>query len=274
MTCACCPILPALLHGCSLCWLPLRRCHLTHCLLHLLALSTQMPGVKQKQNPINFTGGVGAFFPSTVWKSGDHYNFLAAGYRYTTKDSSFHTWSRVMPRMLPFGDSGGQWFQKLPPAANGTTVPPGSPQMIVNTKKGSSYAFGDYFPSNETWVTAAAPAGNHYGGSTEETGGFTWGVGQWAGARFLTIGWAEGSHPLPNFPNDGGFLTMLTEVQYDSRTMSLISNPLRELQELRNASLGVVTGLHLTAAGAPHVLAGVGDVTAASADVLATFALP
>ena len=108
--------------------------------------------------------------------------------------------------------------------------------MIVSNGGGSSYAFGDYTPSNETWTPAhtaagewqsipsAASAGVGTGagaGAGAGAGGgdatartdlgpdANWMAGQWAGDRFMNIGWAMGSHPLPNFPNDGGYLTLL-----------------------------------------------------------------
>jgi hypothetical protein len=113
----------------------------------------------------------------------------------------------------------------------------------------------------------------HVSGSTEQAGGFTWGVGQWAGTRFMTVGWASGSHPMASFPNDGGYLTMLTEVQYDARLPGLVSNPLRELASLRNGTLGTASNLRL-APGTPHVIGGSDDITAASADVVVSFELP
>ena len=47
-------------------------------------------------------------FPSTIWQNGDHYNFIAQGARFTTKDKSFRTWSRVVPDMIGCHENGGQ----------------------------------------------------------------------------------------------------------------------------------------------------------------------
>jgi hypothetical protein len=47
-------------------------------------------------------------FPSTIWRNGDHYNFIAQGARFTTKDKSFHTWARVVPDMIGCRENGGQ----------------------------------------------------------------------------------------------------------------------------------------------------------------------
>ena len=51
---------------------------------------------KDPRNPIAFEGK-GTCFSSQVWKSNDHWNFLADGERWTTKDPTFHTWTAVDP---------------------------------------------------------------------------------------------------------------------------------------------------------------------------------
>ena len=62
-----------------------------------------------------------------------------------TTDPTFHNWTRVTPRMMPYQERGGQWFQSRPPALTGQSVPPvppHTPAMIVSTGGGSTYAFG------------------------------------------------------------------------------------------------------------------------------------
>lgn len=59
-------------------------------------------------------------FPSTIWKNGDHWNFIAQGARFTTKDKSFREWTRVVekdpaaPDMIGCHENGGQWWIPTP----------------------------------------------------------------------------------------------------------------------------------------------------------------
>ena len=78
---------------------------------------------------------------------------------------------------------------------------------------------------------------------------------------------AMGSHPLTSFPNDGGYLTLLRQIEYDPRTKDFVTNPVDELAGLRNGTLVNSTGLHLEGA-VVHELAGTGGGAAASADIM------
>jgi hypothetical protein len=59
-------------------------------------------------------------FPSTIWKNGDHWNFIAQGARFTTKNKSFTEWTRVVesdpaaPDMIGCHENGGQWWIPTP----------------------------------------------------------------------------------------------------------------------------------------------------------------
>jgi hypothetical protein len=78
---------------------------------------------KDTPNPIVFTGK-GTAFPSEVWKNGDHWNFLAGGVRYTTKDPMFHTWAAAAGgRFINESDRGGMFFGLIANKPDGTHDP-------------------------------------------------------------------------------------------------------------------------------------------------------
>lgn len=98
-----------------------------------------------------------------------------------------------------------------------------------------------------------------------------WGT-QTANGRLMMIGWALGDYhgdagPGINFLTR---LTLLREVTFDTKTMNLVSNPVKELAGLRSGSLASEKGVAL-AANATHVVAGTGAGAAASADINITF---
>jgi hypothetical protein len=125
---------------------------------------------KDPNNPVDFSGGPGASFPSQVWKNGDHFNFVANGVRFTTTDSSLHKWAAVnVSEGWPGGGNGGQWFQKLPAAIDNSELVPAAgggrnasaarPNYLVNVRNGNQYVLGTYTPENETFQYSVA--GNH-----------------------------------------------------------------------------------------------------------------
>jgi len=92
-----------------------------------------------------------------------------------------------------------------------------------------------------------------------------------ANERMMAIGWAT-----PDYHGAAGaginFLTRLTllrEVNYDAKTMNLVSNPTPELKGLRTASIASMKAVALSAK--PTVVKGTGAGAAASADVEITF---
>lgn len=82
-------------------------------------------------------------FPSTIWKNGDHWNFIAQGGRFTTKDRSFREWTRVTPNFVDCRESGGQWFIPMPNQIGGAPPPAGSPNWLINCGGGNAYRIGN-----------------------------------------------------------------------------------------------------------------------------------
>ena len=133
---------------------------------------TLLRWVKDPLNPINFTGGrdTGGANPGSVWYNAEqkHWNLLALSpnhaelmgnmYRYQSLDPRLHNWTRMnlFAKGAHGGPSGmgGQWFMKLPQTLDGSTPPPGSPTHILTAGNGGAFAFGNYEPTNETFVAA------------------------------------------------------------------------------------------------------------------------
>merc|ERR1712039_787495 len=76
----------------------------------------------------------------------------------------------------------------------------------------------------------------------------------------MTICWVPGSKGL----------TLLREANYDAKTQSVVSNPLPELQGLRNSSLAIERGIALKTHAA-YVIKGTEGGAASSADVIVRF---
>ena len=149
---------------------------------------------KDAANPINFTSGALTTpydTPGQLWKNGDHWNFLILGTRYTTTDPSFHTWG-VAPgdKFAKFGETGGQWFSPIANLADGSAPPEGSPRWMMNVGAGNTYALGEYHRDNETWTTIKAAAIIDHGPDA------AWMAGQFAGERFMNIGWMKHGPPM------------------------------------------------------------------------------
>jgi sucrose-6-phosphate hydrolase SacC (GH32 family) len=148
---------------------------------------------KDAANPINFnTGQITSPYdtPGQIWRNGDHWNFLILGNRYTTKDPTFHTWDVVKEKFANFGENGGQWFSKLANLQDGKPPPAGSPGWMMNVAGGNKYALGSYNRENESWSTINSGATIDYGPDDN------WMVGQFAGNRFMNIGWSTGGPPM------------------------------------------------------------------------------
>ena len=230
---------------------------------------------KDTANPIDFGGGPGCSFPSGVWwnEQRGHFNLLSQGWRFSTNDTALHRWTRAPDRMMPYGERGGQWFLPIPTTPDGT--PPaaaaaGGATHLVSTGGGNRFAFGVYDPSNESWAPVKTK-GAALNGRTDDGPSANWMVGQFAGRRMMNIGWATGSKPMENFPNDGGYLTLLREVHFENG-FGLVANPVEELAGLRNGSLANATAVTI-APNSTHYLSGTGGGAAASADVLVSFAV-
>jgi hypothetical protein len=212
-------------------------------------------------------------FPSTIWKNGDHYNFIAQGSRFTTKDKSFRQWDRVEPPMIGCHENGGQWWIPTPNTIGGDKPPVGTPNWLVNCGGGTTYRIGNYHPENESFVWDGHTVANLEHGQAG-----WWGAqgGDANNDRMMMIGWIKDYH------GDAGpgisFLTRLTllrEVNWDVRTQNLVSNPVPELLGLRSAApIASETIPSLPAHGAPHVVAKTAGGAAASADIVIKFSAP
>ena len=223
--------------------------------------------VRAPGNPVKFDGAPGAF-PGQVWKNDDHWNFIMQGKRYQSNDSKFMEWT-TMNDMIGKGEHGGQWWSPVPNQVGGVAPPAGVPNYIVNVGGGDQYLFGQYSPGNESfapWVQDGNEVEAHL-----EHGQAGWWGAQMANERMMMIGWAT-----PDFHGDAGpgikFLTRLTllrEVNFETKTMNLVSNPVPELVGLRSGSLASEKAVAMTPNA--KVIAGTGAGAAASADVNISF---
>ena len=114
----------------------------------------------QKDGPIEFHGK-GTCFPSQIFKSGDHWNFIADGERWETDDPSFRSWTAIDPGSAlngsegwPTGGNGGEWIVPLPRTVSGDPPPPGSPNRVVSVRSGNQYLLGTYDPAKERFAVA------------------------------------------------------------------------------------------------------------------------
>ena len=207
-------------------------------------------------------------FPSTIWKNGDHWNFIGQGSRFTTKDKSFRSWTRVDDAFPGGHENGGQWWIPVPNQVSGAPPPAGSPNYMVNCGGGTTYRIGNYFPENESFVWDGTSVANL------EHGQAGWWGAQGGAAnnnRMMLIGWVSDFHgdagPGINFLTR---LTILREANWDVKTQSLVSNPVPELLGLRSGSLASEK-VTLPTAATPHVVAQTGGGAAASSDTVLTF---
>ena len=192
-----------------------------------------MTWTRVNNNPVSFEGKPGAF-PGQVWKNDDHWNFIMQGNRYQSNDSKFHTWSNMGP-MIGKGEHGGQWWIPMPAQADGSPAPADAPNYIVNVGGGDLYLWGDYHKENESFVPYI-PSGATVPKTSELEGGKGgWWGAQAANGRMLMIGWALGDFNGPAGPGIEFLtrLTLLREVNFDSKTNDLVSNPVPELKALR-----------------------------------------
>jgi hypothetical protein len=156
---------------------------------------------KDAANPIQFNSGqITSPYdtPGQIWKNGDHWNYLILGNRYVSKDPTFHTWDVVKEKFINAGENGGQWFSKLANLEDGKPPPAGSPGWMMNVGGGNKYVLGTYHKDNETWTTIND-------GETIDNGpDDNWMVGQFAGDRFMNIGWSTGGPPMmvEEFPEE------------------------------------------------------------------------
>jgi hypothetical protein len=92
----------------------------------------------------------------------------------------------------------------------------------------------------------------------------------------MNMGWApRGRTPggAGRLMNQNDQLTLMRDVRWHSQLEVLVSNPISELAELRNATVGSETNVALIP-GKPYTLAGTAGGAAASADIVLNFTLP
>ena len=149
---------------------------------------------KDASNPIKFMSGkltTPYDTPGQVWKNGDNYSFLILGQRYTTTDPTFHTWGLAPgPKFANLGEQGGQWFSPLAKLADGSDPPEDAPGWMMNAGGGNVFALGEYDRQNETWTTVNGAAVIDHGPDA------AWMAGQFAGERFMNIGWMKQGPPM------------------------------------------------------------------------------
>lgn len=108
--------------------------------------------VKDPRNPIDWNGTTGTSFASGIMKSGDHWNFFSEGYRYETRDETFHVWNRA-ENLFGAKANGGQWFFDRPSAPDGVPADP-DPKFthVIASGTGLFFQLGTYVAENETWA--------------------------------------------------------------------------------------------------------------------------
>eukprot|EP01043_Picozoa_sp_COSAG02_P036643 COSAG02_NODE_2698_length_8208_cov_10.377482_1_plen_611_part_00 len=240
---------------------------------------------REPNNPVVFIPKRNStYFPSTVWKNGDHWNFIAQGKRFQSNDSSFHYWRSQGDFTGGLREHGGQWWLPVPNQIGGAP-PPTQPTHIVNIAGGERYLFGTYHRENETFAHYR-PGGEIPGLEAHLEGGTArWFAAQFANDRMLMIGWAQpdyGGLPNPHNPHlpvpppagpGIGLLTRLTllrQVNYDLQTKNLVSNPVPELKGLRTGVLARVQEIALMPS-VPYIVKGTENGSASSADVELSF---
>jgi len=221
---------------------------------------------------IDYGGVKPVDFPSTIWRNGDHYNFVAQGAHFTTKDKSFRNWARASPDTFGLDGchaNGGQWWIPTPNQVGGSPPPAGTPNYLVSCSGGDSYKIGNYHPENETFVWSGKMA------HLEHAQGSWWGAqgGPANNNRMMMIGWQQpdyrGGTPAGPGINVLTRLTLLREVNWDVKTENLVANPVPELVGLRTKKMASQKiPLDVNTA---HVVSNTGGGAAASSDTIIKF---
>ena len=169
-------------------------------------------------------------------------------------------------------EHGGQWWLPVPNQVDGSPPPAGMPDYLVNVGGGDLYLWGNYHPENESFTPWIAPGSTKAKTTELERGQGGWWGAQNANGRMLMIGWALGDYNGPAGPGISFLtrLTLLREVNFDLKTMDLVSNPAPELTSLRSGSLASERAVAL-APNSLHLVGGTAGGAAASADVVVNF---
>jgi hypothetical protein len=130
---------------------------------------------KDPLNPLSITNlacgsrtkNTAGAFPGSIWRNGDHWNYLSFGFRFTSNDSELHTWRMAEPQFLSnrsAHENGGQWFFNLPLQAASSEpqkeLGPSQPTHMVSCGGGNRWCLGFYDSANESWQDfTGSPAG-------------------------------------------------------------------------------------------------------------------
>jgi hypothetical protein len=101
-----------------------------------------------------------------------------------------HNWGIAPGPKFPGGESGGEWFSKLANLVDGSPPLADAPQWMTSVGTGNEYALGNYHPENETWTTLVSRSNIDAGPDAQYM------VGQFAGDRFMNIGWSMSGPPM------------------------------------------------------------------------------
>ena len=245
-------------------------------------------------------------FPGSIWQNGNHYNYLSFGYRFTSVDPSLHEWTMVPEQMLSNAsadENGGQWLLRSPqplpgPAAAAAFARPthmvsctgtanrGGARWGAPPPAGRRWCLGFYDNATESWSdfggSAAAESSDSDAGPDANffaAGYASGGMGEpESGDRLLTLGWATqlGFDPLHmrQYYDKSGGLTVPRELNYDAAAGQVLSNPVRELAALRNATISRASKAVRLAPGVLHTVPGTGGGTATAADIEVEVTLP
>ena len=179
--------------------------------------------------PVSFDGPP-CSFPGRVWRSevGDHFNMVCSygqgksWARYTSRTSSLLGWKLADEQFTTpnvAGGGGGALFHAIPNA------PKDGPSHLINGNTGSEFWLGDYDSKRETMNLTSHLAQNIDFGTV-----FDWSAaGSASDGRLLLIGKIDGN------PGAGrSYGSLIRELSYDREASQLISQPVRETEELRN----------------------------------------
>eukprot|EP01052_Picozoa_sp_SAG31_P023377 SAG31_NODE_1923_length_6914_cov_3.243580_7_plen_609_part_00 len=267
---------------------------------------------KSRSGPVSFGKSVPCSFPGRIWKSkrGGYWNMLCSYFgngtwsRYTTTDPRLQSWELADEHFLrgvKFSGwrgrqfAAGALFHRIPNA------PPGGPTHLISgpcsqmdgptevSCAGATFFVGTYDAQSESMTIQIHEklASTNSTTPIQPNAACAWpdcpfvtalGSYEWAASgtngpdpemdtgRLLTVAWV---HPWIWKPT---VLSLVRELSWDGKVSQLVSSPVSEIAQLRNATLLRGQDLPL-AAGAAHVLP-VPPMAAASVDILASFDVP
>lgn len=195
--------------------------------------------VKSQPGPVKFED-TPCSFPGRVWKSkvGNYWNMLCAlngqapWARYTTTDPALMIWKMADASFTKGVDKtalAAPMFNKIPNAVSG------GPSHMINANTGSAFYLGTYDSKREVMnVTSASLNIIDYGSAYQWAAVGTNGPDpETHTGRLLTVAWIV----QPSHPHSGNaHLSLIREMSYDQKSNQLISYPVAEYSNLRNAT--------------------------------------